>query len=685
MKKIKFILLLCSVLLISNAFAQNYTFNFYVNGQRVCLAECEVDLITPSVTIKLLDAASNSLKTTDIYRRHLYGTGADWLLVASALPAGTTEWTDTNVALGEVWEYKVRRNNTWTYNSQTYNATGYTVGSLLKDNSDYQGQMILLVADNIVSELSQKYERLKMELTGDGWFVNEVIVPKANTWDSGDTVVGIRSQISEIYNTAPENDKPKVLFILGHVPMPRSGSTSVTAPDGHDQNKGARGFDGYYADIDGVYTDDATFNPGGLQSDLAINYPGDFKWDQDFFTSDIEMAFGRVDFEDIDDYSDTEIQMIERYLDKLSNYKNVANGFEMGEKSGFYFGFNNSNDGSYRTLPNISKSENVYQNTAGAPHPQWVQNNGPLKIYMQNGSVPEITEWNTYGMDATVFTSDQSYFGYNDVPQNNYIYSRIRALLASDTKCLVTIWTTTGVNNFYQACMGEPFGFGIKEMMNHNSTNNNIEKAPQEWDTQDWWNRTHFGYNGDPTIRLYQVKPASDFVIQNMDGDASFSWTASLDTDILGYHIYKSDSEFGIYNRITTLPLNSANFVDLSYQQYDWYMLRPVKVIESGCGKFLQPGIGVFVQGDFLISSLPIKAQSNVSIFPNPANHNITVSADMEITKIQIISLDGKIITELNNLKTNTITLDVSDLNAGVYFLRMSYGEILVTNKIVVE
>ncbi len=67
--------------------------------------------------------------------------------------------------------------------------------------------------------------------------------------------------------------------------MPRSGSTSVTAPDEHDQNKGARGCDGYYADIDGIYTDTNTYNPGGLETPLAINLPGDYKWDQDFFPS----------------------------------------------------------------------------------------------------------------------------------------------------------------------------------------------------------------------------------------------------------------------------------------------------------------------------------------------------------------------------------------------------------------
>lgn len=197
--------------------------------------------------------------------------------------------------------------------------------------------MILLVSNDITTDLSLKYTRLKKEITADGWLVNELIVPRATNWNSSNEVVTIKNQIVNIYNNTPANDKPKALFILGHVPLPRSGSQDIVSPDDHIENRGARGCDAYYADINGVFTDNATYNPGGLATPLAINLPGDFKWDQDFFPSDIEMAFGRIDFADITDISTPEMTMLENYLDRLSNYKNVANGFNMGEKSAFFF------------------------------------------------------------------------------------------------------------------------------------------------------------------------------------------------------------------------------------------------------------------------------------------------------------------------------------------------------------
>lgn len=683
----------CLFLLPSITFGQGFVFPFSSNGNRVCLVESEVDLIVPKVTIKLLDHTSNTNHTTSIYRRPLYGTGNDWNIVVSSLPAGTTQWVDNNVLLGEVWEYQIKRQNTWPYNSQMYDAIGYTIGSLEKDNTNYQGQLILLIADNISNNLSNKILRLKSELTGNGWFVNEIIVPRANGWNCGDTVIGIRNQIASIYTNAPANDKPKMLFILGHVPMPRSGSTFVTAPDGHDQSKGARGFDGYYADIDGVYTDTATFNPGSLQTNLLINLPGDFKWDQDFFSSDIEMAFGRVDFADLTEITGSEITLMENYLDRLSKYKNVDIGFDMGEKSAFKYGYQNSNDGSYRTLPNLTKAANVIENTTSSNHPQWVQNNGPFKIYMQNQILPEISDWQTYGMNATVYSSDQSYWGYNDVPQTG-VYSRIRGLLGMNTKCLVTLWTTSAINIFHQACTGDALGMAMKQIMGHSLSNNRLQKPPQQWDTDDWWNRTHMSYNGDPSISLYQVIPATNLTISPLNGGSNLTWTFSTDTSVLGYHVFKSSTEFGKYQRITTSPISSNSYNDLTYQTNDWYMVRAVARIESGCGKFLHGSLGIFTQGTFSTANISeIESSKDFHLFPNPnagtftiEYHNLTI----EPIEITILSIDGKemfhqTILQGNDLNEGNSVRIKTRLNSGQYIVILKTNRTVLQKKIIIQ
>ncbi len=645
--------------------AQNYSFNFAANGRRVCLVSSKVAANYSSVKIIFHDSLSNTSEPLFVNKR-LLGT-TTWSNVAANITPGTGHWIDTNINYGEVWEYQVKRNNTWSFAGANYNAVGYTIGAVLNDNSAYKGQMILLVAQDIPADLPVKYDRLKKELTNEGWFVNELVVPKATNWDSGNQVVTIKTQIQNIYDDAPATDKPKVLFILGHVPMPRCGSTNVVAPDDHSQNAGARGCDGYYADIDGVYTDTATFNPGGLSTPLAINLPNDYKWDQDYFPSNIEMAFGRVDFADITDVNTSEMSLIENYLDRLSNYRNVNTGFDMGDKSAFYFGYNNSNDGSYRTLLNISKPENVYQKTDASNHNQWVQNNGPFKVYMQNVLVPSISDWQTYGMNATVYSSDQSYWGFGDVPQPNGVYSRIRSLLGVNSKCLVALWTTTSIGLFHQACNGQSIGQALLHTMNHNTTNQHLEKPQQQYDTEAWWNRTHFQIWGDPTINLYQVSPPGNITLNDINGYATLQWEQSPDPLVIGYHIYESTSQFGKFQRITNDVVTASSFQISNYNQNNWYMVRAIKIIESGCGRFLQPSIGRSVQGNITLSFQSDVKEPSI-VYPNPFNDFINVNQINPLSNIKVFDSLGNLIFDKEQM-LNFTTLETSKWPVGIYLI----------------
>lgn len=665
--KISFFLLI--VFLYSHSlFGQNFTFDFNSSGRRVCLVSSEVNLINLNVKLIFHDSISNTTEPLFVNRRVL-GTQV-WSNVASNLPAGTGHWFDFNVGLGDLWEYQVKRENTWSYGGNNYDATGYTIGAVSNNNSNYKGQMILLVSNDVPTNMSNKYNRLKKEITADGWYINELIVPRASNWDSGNEVVTIKNQIVSVFNTAPSNDKPKTIFILGHVPLPRSGSTNVSAPDNHDENKGARGCDGYFADIDGNFTDVATYNPGGLTSPLQINLPGDFKWDQDFFPSELEMSFGRIDFADLTEYPLTELTLLENYLDRLSNYKNVAAGFDMGDESAFFFGFDNSNDASFRSLLNISKPNKVFQNYAGPNHNQWVQNNGPFKIYMQNRLVPDIGDWQTYGMNATVYTSDQSYWGFGDVPQVGGIESRIRNLLGAESKCLVALWTTTGLNIFHQACTGQAFGVSMKGIMNHNETNQYLEKAEQDYDEQIWWNRTHFAFYGDPTLNLYQVSAASNLTLIELNGEVQLNWSESSDIGVIGYTILVSDSEFGIYQPITTSPISGNNYVLPNYQLGKWYMVKAVKMVESGCGKFLHASLGINVEADLPLSLSNEYTLQKLTIFPNPSNDFFYMNVNHPINKYEVFNSLGMLIQSAGNLNQTAFSIYGQTWSEGVYFLK---------------
>jgi hypothetical protein len=443
MKNILHLLFLLSMSQIYGQFNFNYDIN--TNGSRVCLVTATVSENPASITINLLDNIFDNQAQYVIKRRPINGLNTDWTVVASNITSNT--WTDTNVAIGASFEYQVRRIR------QTFDAIGYVTACVRCDQTDYKGQMILVVDNSFQNSLATEINQLKKDLTHEGWLVNELFVPRATTWETEPTILSIKQSIASIYNNAPANDKPNHLFLLGHIPIARSGLDAPT-PDEHDENKGARGADCYYADIDGIFTDNATFNPGTIDT-KAINLPNDLKWDQDYIPSQLEMAFGRVDFADIAGSANDEENLLRNYLNRLHEYRIVANGFDMGNKTAFRFGYDNSNDGSYRSLIPISGENNVDFYTGNLLYPQWVQQNGPYQIFMQNIEVPDDYIWETVGMNATVFSSDQSYWGYWDEPYNFGGYGKIRSLLSKNTKCLGLIYTTTGINIFHQPAMGE--------------------------------------------------------------------------------------------------------------------------------------------------------------------------------------------------------------------------------------
>jgi Peptidase family C25 len=654
------------------AFSQaNFDFNFATSGQRVCLLSTTVDLAAPSVTIHFLDADQNLTKPSAVYRRPLNDVNSEFTLAfPNFIPAGTASWTDTNVSVGEAWEYMVIRSNSWVFDNVNYNASGFTNAVLRYDRSVAQGQMILLVADNIANALPDKLLRLKRDLVGDGWRVNELVVPADTDWDGGQAAQAIRTQLKNLYDAAPSGQKPSHLFILGHVPLPRSGSTDVPAPDEHNENKGARGADTYYADLDGEFTDVATYNPGGLSTPLAINQPGDFRWDQDFIPSRLEMAFGRVDFRDLTDLAENEVVLTERYLDRLHQYRHVAPGWWMGNRTGFFFGYDNSNDGSYRSLPNITLPDSVLQKTDNSNNPAWVKNNGPFMVYMQNVSVPEMSEWNTDGMEATVFSSDQSYWGWADVPQENTIYSRIRALLAADTKCLVTLWTTTGLSQFHQAGGGISFGGACRRIMDHSFDDQVLPKPPQTYDTNDWWNRTHFAFQGDPTLRLHQVMPPSNFVVADNGSNAELSWQASPDPRLFGYHIYRSSDEMGPYERLTETPITAVNFSIDNHEPAYWYMVRAVIEQTTGSGVFINPSQGLMAQGTMVNTNAASLAEHSVRIAPNPVTDDFSVVAPLNWEKVTITNALGQVMRVFQAGEQPTLRA----FPQGVYTAEIGFG-----------
>lgn len=84
----------------------------------------------------------------------------------------------------------------------------------------------------------------------------------------------------------------------------------------------------------------------------------------------------------------------------------------------------------------------------------------------------------------------------------------------------------------------------------------------------------------------------------------------------------------------------------------------------------------VNVSGDGLLSTQdPNLTSNNISIFPNPAINDLTISATESIERVSVYSLTGQLVID-KALNTNEDTLDVSQLTTGMYLVQiMSNGK----------
>ncbi len=74
--------------------------------------------------------------------------------------------------------------------------------------------------------------------------------------------------------------------------------------------------------------------------------------------------------------------------------------------------------------------------------------------------------------------------------------------------------------------------------------------------------------------------------------------------------------------------------------------------------------------------------KNNFSIYPNPVNDMVNISSlnNSEITKVSITDINGRVVKEVNS---NVSNISVGDLNAGIYFLKVTTSEGVGTSKFV--
>jgi len=173
-----------------------------------------VQSVPPRITLSWPAFAGATAHT--VYRK-AWGV-ASWGTAIATLAGTATGYADGTVAAGTAYEYEVIR--TAAVTGYGYLATGTDL-PLVED----RGKVVLVVDASMSASLAPELARLQRDLVGDGWTVLRHDVARTAT------VPSVKALIKADYDADPAHVKS--VFLLGHVPVPYSGSI---APDGHSDS-----------------------------------------------------------------------------------------------------------------------------------------------------------------------------------------------------------------------------------------------------------------------------------------------------------------------------------------------------------------------------------------------------------------------------------------------------------------
>ncbi len=86
------------------------------------------------------------------------------------------------------------------------------------------------------------------------------------------------------------------------------------------------------------------------------------------------------------------------------------------------------------------------------------------------------------------------------------------------------------------------------------------------------------------------------------------------------------------------------------------------------------------------LSKTDFATLSKVTVYPNPSNDNkVTISSEYPIDDIQLISINGQIIQQINKPIIENTNYTLENIPSGFYFLRLSNGNQSMVKKVIVN
>jgi len=152
-----------------------------------------------------------------------------------------------------------------------------------------------------------------------------------------------------------------------------------------------------------------------------------------------------------------------------------------------------------------------------------------------------------------------------------------------------------------------------------------------------------------------------------------------------GYYLYRKYGENGSYERIKLLGANATSYTDNTANvQGDYYYRLYAYYSATDCTS--SPASVKYNSNLFYLhvyyspTAVDESNVQNVSIFPNPANHSLSIGVD-GMTSVRVCNMLGQVMMERES-SGNTLSINVSDWNEGLYVVTIRTESGTVTRSV---
>ncbi|MFO1498467.1 MAG: fibronectin type III domain-containing protein [Verrucomicrobiota bacterium] len=499
----------------------------------------------------------------------------------STLRGDATQLPDTNVVTGVAYEYQVLKT------TAKYTGYGYLSAGIELPLGHDRGKVILIAADTTAASLSSELDQWEQDCVGDGWTVARHSV------SPDDSASSVKTLIRTEFAANPAGTQ--AVFLFGRVPVPYSGSIS---PDGHTNHQGAWPADVYYGDMTGDWTD-STVDITSAERPRNWNTPGDGKFDQSIPPGRVDLQVGRVDFAQMTTFANktpprSELDLLRQYLDKNHRFRTggmpVArkglicdNFFDKGIDpvgcSGWrnfsaFFGPDGIVEAGWSNyFPAVTRQSYLWSFASGG---------GQFTTCVGVGSADDFARQDV-GAVFTMWLG--SYFGDWD-NESNFL----RASLGS------TSYTLTASYSGFPQWLYHPMALGATVGSCARLTQNNRPRGLYP-PYSSGVGQVHIALLGDPTLRMHPVSPPTNVTATQTNEGVQLAWTASSDSEIRGYHVFRSAAKGGPYLQATgDSPITDLTWFDSSPDATRFYLVRAIKLEKSSGGTYWNSSGGAWAE-----------------------------------------------------------------------------------------